>query len=279
MIDTKRLLPLAVLLLTGATPALAQAPDETPASPTTAPDASAAAPAEETTNWGKIAGTVALTSDYMFRGISQTDNDPAVQGSLEYSYNTGFYNITPYLGFWGSNVDFDDGGNAHLELDTTFGFRGDLLDTGVSWDLGGIYYAYPGAGRLDGQSSNYNYWEIPVRLSYSPVPDLVTVGASYYYSPDFFAATGHANYVNGNVKVTPELPFLKDWAKLALFGAVGYQNIEHAKDYVDWTLGGIVTVKGVDFTIAYTDTNLTQADNGGRKISDARAVFTVGAAF
>ncbi|MFO1113370.1 MAG: TorF family putative porin [Rhodospirillales bacterium] len=99
-----------------------------------------------------------------------TDNDPAVQGSLEYSYNTGFYNITPYIGFWGSNVDFDDGGNAHLELDTLFGFRGDLLDTGVSWDLGGIYYAYPGAGRLDGESSNYNYWEIPVKLTYSPVP-------------------------------------------------------------------------------------------------------------
>lgn len=281
MIDTKRLLPLAVLLLTGATPALAQAPAETPATPTepTATDASAAAAPAEEINWGKIAGTVALTSDYMFRGISQTDNDPAVQGSLEYSYNTGFYNITPYIGFWGSNVDFDDGGNAHLELDTLFGFRGDLLDTGVSWNLGGIYYAYPGAGRLNGESSNYNYWEIPVQLSYSPIPDLVTVGASYYYSPDFFGATGHAHYINGNVKVTPELPFAKDWAKLALFAGIGHQNIEHAKDYTDWTLGGTVTVKGVDFTIAYTDTNLTQADNGGRKISDARAVFTVGAAF
>ena len=172
MIDTKRLLPLAVLLLTGATPGLAQAPDGNAGLTDDRGDASAAAPAEEDSSWGKIAGTVALTSDYMFRGISQTDNDPAVQGSLEYSYNTGFYNITPYLGFWGSNVDFNDGGDAHVELDTTFGFRGDLLDTGVSWDLGGIYYAYPGAGRLDGESSNYNYWEIPVRLSYSPIPDL-----------------------------------------------------------------------------------------------------------
>ena len=211
----------------------------------------------------------------MFRGISQTDNEPAVQGSLEYSYDTGFYGITPYLGFWGSNVDFNDGDKAQVEIDTLFGFRGDLFDTGVSWDLGGIYYAYPGAGRINGESSNYNYWEIPFKLSYSPIEKLVTLGAAYYYSPDFFGATGKANYVNGNVKVTPPVPYVD----LALFGGVGFQNIEHSKDYVDWTLGGTVTVKGVDFTIAYTDTNLTQSDLGGNKLSDARVIFTVGAAF
>jgi uncharacterized protein (TIGR02001 family) len=272
MIDTKRLLPFAVVLLTGATPALAQTATETPATPTTETPA-----ADSSDDWfpGTIAGTVALTSDYMFRGISQTDNGPAVQGSLEYSYNTEIYNITPYLGFWGSNVDFNDGDNATVEIDTLFGFRGDLLDTGVKWDLGGVYYAYPGAGRIDGESSNYNYWEIPVKLTYSPVEDLVAVGAAYYYSPDFFAGTGHAHYVNGNLTVTPPVPYVD----LALFGGVGFQNIEDAKDYVDWTLGGKVTFKGVDFTIAYTDTNLTQGDLGGNKLSDARVIFTVGAAF
>ena len=273
MFDTRRLLPIAAVLLAGTAPAWAQTETETPATPTEEP----AAQAEETDDWfpGTIAGTVALTSDYMFRGISQTDNNPAVQGSLEYSYDTGFHGITPYLGFWGSNVDFNDGDNATVEVDTLFGFRGDLLDTGVSWDLGGIYYAYPGAGRLDGESSNYNYWEIPVKLTYSPIKDLVSVGAAYYYSPDFFGGTGHAHYINGNVKVTPPVPYVD----LALFAGAGHQNIEDSKDYTDWTLGGTVTFKGVDFTIAYTDTNLTQADLGGNKLSDARVIFTVGAAF
>ncbi|MBK8209752.1 MAG: hypothetical protein IPK78_06995 [Rhodospirillales bacterium] len=275
MIDTKRLLPIAVVLLTGATPALAQTAVETPATPSPTPEASAAAAEEDDIIPGTIAGTVALTSDYMFRGISQTDNNPAVQGSLEYSLDTGFHGITPYIGFWGSNVDFNDDDNATVEVDTLFGLRGPLLDTGVSWDLGGIYYAYPGASRSGGTATNYDYWEIPVKLTYSPIEDLVSVGAAYYYSPDFFGGTGKANYVNGNVTVTPPVPYVD----LALFGGVGFQNIEDSKDYVDWTLGGKVTFKGVDFTIAYTDTNLTQSDLGGNKLSDARVIFTVGAAF
>lgn len=280
MIDTKRMLPIAVVMLAAAGPAWAQqaAPTAAPApAPATGTSVAPAATADDTDDLipGTIAGTAALTSDYMFRGISQTDNNPAIQASLEYSYDTGFYGITPYLGFWGSNVDFNDNDTATVEVDTLFGFRGDLLDTGVTWDLGGIYYAYPGASRNGGQATNYDYWEIPVKLSYSPVEDLITVGASYYYSPDYFGATGKANYVNGSLTVTPPVPYVD----LALFGAVGYQNIEDTKDYVDWTLGGKVTFKGVDFTIAYVDTNLTQSDLGGQKLSDARVVFTVGAAF
>jgi uncharacterized protein (TIGR02001 family) len=221
---------------------------------------------------GTIAGSVALTSDYIFRGISQTDNNPAIQGSLEYSYDTG-YGITPYIGFWGSNVDFNDGDKATVEIDTLFGIRGEIEDTGLSWNLGGIYYAYPGASKSGGQALNYDYWEIPVSLSYSV--DIVTLTGSYFYSPDFFGATGHAHYVNGKVEVAPEVPYVD----LSLFAALGYQNIEDAKDYTDWTLGGTVTFKGVDFTVAYTDTNLTQSDLGGNKLADGRVIFTVGASF
>lgn len=221
---------------------------------------------------GTIAGSVALTSDYMFRGISQTDNNPAIQGSLEYSYDTGF-GVTPYIGFWGSNVDFNDGDEATVEIDTLFGIRGEIEDTGLSWNLGGIYYAYPGASKSGGQSLNYDYWEIPVTVSYAV--DIVSVTGSYYYSPDFFGATGHAHYVNGKVEVAPEVPYVD----LAFFAGLGYQNIEDAKDYTDWTAGASVTFKGVDFVVAYTDTNLTQSDLGGNKLADGRVVFTVGASF
>ncbi|MCU0837158.1 MAG: TorF family putative porin [Rhodospirillales bacterium] len=225
---------------------------------------------------GQISGGVAFTTDYIFRGVSQTDNNPAVQGSLEYAYETEFFGITPYAGIWGSNVDFNDGDNATVELDWSFGLRGTvpIAEQEISWDIGGIYYSYPGAGRIDGEASNYNYWEIASSLGWAPIEPL-SFGASYYYSPDFFAGTGHAHYLNGLVTFTPPNP----WVNVALFAGLGRQWIEDAKDYTDWTIGATVSIKGVDLTLQYTDTNLTQAELGGNKLSDARVIFTAGVAF
>lgn len=281
MIERKVIVPLAALLLMAAPPVLAQtAPAETKASADTGAMADEAEAADE--SWidrqipGQVSGTVAFTTDYVFRGISNTDNNPAAQAGLEYSYDTGFYDITPYFGVWGSNVDFNDGDEATVELDWSFGFRGTLpiADQEIGWNLGGIYYSYPGAGKVGGQSSNYDYWEIPVGLTYAPL-DFLEFGLTNYYSPDFFGATGKANYINGKVTVTPPNPYVD----FALFAGMGHQYIEHSKDYNDWTLGATVTVKKIDFTFQYTDTNLTQADLGGNKLSDARFVFTVGFAF
>ncbi len=136
-----------------------------------------------------------------------------------------------------------------------------IADQEIGWNLGGIYYYYPGAGRLNGAPSNYNYWEIPVGLTYAPL-DMLEFGVTNYYSPDFFGGTGKANYINGKVTVTPPNP----WVDFALFSGFGHQYIEHAKDYNDWTVGATVTVKKIDFTFQYTDTNLTQADLGGNKL-------------
>ena len=51
-----------------------------------------------------ITGNVGLTTDYVFRGISQTDEKPAIQGGLDYAHSSG-----AYAGVWASNVDFNDG--------------------------------------------------------------------------------------------------------------------------------------------------------------------------
>jgi uncharacterized protein (TIGR02001 family) len=225
---------------------------------------------------GQIAGSVAFTTDYVFRGISQTDEHPAAQASLEYSYETDLFGITPYFGIWGSNVDFNDGDNATVELDWSFGLRGTvpIEDQEIGWNLGGVYYQYPGAGRLDGQASNYDYWEIATGLSWAPI-DLLSFDVTYNYSPDFFGSTGYANYVNGTITVTPPNPYVD----FAIFAGFGRQWISQAKDYNDWTIGATVTIKGVALTLQYIDTNLTQADLGGAKLSDARVVFTAGFAF
>lgn len=92
---------------------------------------------------------VGLYSQYIFRGLTQTNEEPAIQGGLDYSHSSGFY-----LGTWGSNIswlrDTDGaGGNwsnyasgGSLELDVYGGYRTTLGPVGI--DVGALYYWYPG---------------------------------------------------------------------------------------------------------------------------------------
>ena len=66
-----------------------------------------------------ITGTVTAVSDYDFRGITQTAQDPALQGSIDYTHSSGFY-----LGAWGSNVDFGDCCDENVEVDVYAGTPG-----------------------------------------------------------------------------------------------------------------------------------------------------------
>lgn len=91
-----------------------------------------------------VTGNVGLFSQYVFRGITQTDEDPAVQVGFDVSHSSGLY-----AGLWGSNIswisDFgsSDGGNS-LELDLYAGYRNSIGETGIGYDVGAIYYWYPG---------------------------------------------------------------------------------------------------------------------------------------
>jgi len=114
-------------------------------------------------NAGEIEANVALSTDYIFRGVTQTGNDPAISGGFDYSLDNGFY-----VGIWGSNVDF--GGDTSTEIDLYGGWATELAD-GVELDLGYIYYAYPG----DSGSLNYSeftagisFWDLAFGLVYSP---------------------------------------------------------------------------------------------------------------
>ena len=88
-----------------------------------------------------LSGNVTLTSDYIFRGISQTGGDAAIQGGLDYSHASGIY-----LGTWASNVgwieDYQGYNSGNVEIDLYGGYRGVLGP--VSYDVGVIGYFYPG---------------------------------------------------------------------------------------------------------------------------------------
>ena len=123
---------------------------------------------EEVPSEFTIGANLAITSNYIWRGMSQTNNSPAVQGGIDLGYK-GFY-----LGTWGSNVEFGsfpfrDNDN-NLEADFYAGYAGDLM--GVGFDLGYIYYAYPN------ESDAFNFDEAYVGLSY----DWTNFGVSGKYS-------------------------------------------------------------------------------------------------
>ena len=116
---------------------------------------------------GSFSANVALTSEYFFRGLSQTDDAPAIQGGFDYEVEVA-KPVSLYLGVWGSNVDFNEASSvdgATIEIDWYGGLKGSIGDTGLSWDAGLIYYHYPGAD----SSLDYDFVEVQgVLTSASP---------------------------------------------------------------------------------------------------------------
>lgn len=219
---------------------------------------------------GTFSGNIAFTTDYRFRGITQTQGDPAIQGGITYTHPTGFY-----AGIWASNLKFTDGDKADMELDTFFGFSNTIGK--FSYDVGGIFYAYPGAhATVAGYAKNndYNYWEIYFTPSYDF--GVASVSGSIYYSPNFFGDSGDAMYYKGAVAVP--LPFLPFGATIDTWG--GYQEFLDLKgaDYWDWSVGLGFTVEGFGLDFRYTDTNLGAPLNTS-DVAGPRFVFTLSRSF
>ncbi len=216
-----------------------------------------------------ISGNVALTTDYVFRGISQTDNQMAIQGGLDYAHDSGFY-----LGTWASNVDSDFfngvGHDPQIELDLYGGYSGEM--NGVGYDVGYLRYQYPG---FDTANTN----EIYGKLSFGDF------NASINYSDElaFLASSESAWYLAAGYETT--LPV----ADIGLSIHVGYSfgdafDVADAVEtatyygfndaYTDWSVGLSKTVMGVDLGLTYTDVSIDSLDCN-INICDGRVVFSV----
>jgi uncharacterized protein (TIGR02001 family) len=99
----------------------------------------------------EVSANVAATSNYLWRGLEQTDGAAAISGGIDYSSESGFY-----AGTWASNASW---GDMKTELDLYFGFGGDISED-VSYDVGYIYYAYP-----DSVADENDFSEIYASLS------------------------------------------------------------------------------------------------------------------
>jgi len=102
--------------------------------------------------------SVALSSDYMWRGASQTDNEMAISGSFDYGHASGLY-----AGAWASNVDSTR--DRHIEVNVYTGYANEIGDTGIGYDVGFRRYIFDGDDGMSGGPDDWN--EYSLGLSYS----------------------------------------------------------------------------------------------------------------
>jgi uncharacterized protein (TIGR02001 family) len=204
---------------------------------------------------------VAFSTDYMWRGYSQTGQEPALSGGFDYSHSSGFY-----AGTWASNVDFGD--EASIEMDLYFGHAGET-DNGIGWDVGLLRYLYPG--------EEYDYNEVYGFLSYS----YFSVGITHGY--DVYDSDTAATYYQAGFDY--ELPM-----GVALSAGIGYYDYEQSyvdaiwyggtanggpNDAIDYRIGVSKEFVGIGFDLSYIDVDSDGAELYGDNITDGRFVFTM----
>ena len=197
----------------------------------------------------ELSGDVTFTSDYAFRGISQTEEAAALQGGLSLADESGFY-----LSVWGSNVDFLAEGT--LELDVMLGWSGQINED-WSTDVGIMRYGYPNA-EIDGS----NFWELYSSLSYKDF----TFGVAY--SDDYYANSGNFIYLYANYSYA-----ISDAISLDLH--VGQNEYDDSSaSYMDWSVVLSTEVLGAGVSLSYVDTDID-----GSYLADSRVIFAISKSF
>ena len=230
---------------------------------------SSMAVAEDAGNGFDVSGNVAFTTDYRFRGISQTDKDFALQGGFDIAHESGLY-----VGTWASNIDNFNAGptdsGSQAEVDIYAGY-GQEVAPGLALDFNVLYFYYPGASTQG--NPEIDFVEFTPGISYEN--EAFSSSFSVSYSPDYFAESGDSFYYNLNGGV----PISDSGVSLDLHA--GYQAIDDnaafgTRDYYDWSLGFSTSFFKLDWAVAYVDTNLDNNDCfGGSDLCEDTFVFTV----
>ncbi len=192
---------------------------------------------------GEFSGNVALTTDYVWRGVSQNNENPAIQGGFDYA-NGAFY-----AGTWASIVDF---GGANMELDLYGGFAGET-DAGLAWDVGVIGYVYPDTSDLD-------FVEIYGGLGGSL--GAIDLGGYIYIDPD--NETAYVDFTAG-FAATDVLGFDASVGSY-VDGGDGF-----VEEFTNYSIGATLATEYVDFDLRFWGND---ADTLG-DVADERVVLTV----
>ena len=213
----------AITLTIGAMPAMAQ---------------QAAAPAEAV---APLSFNLGLTSDYRYRGISQSRVKPALQGGADYAFESGFY-----VGTWASTINWikDGGGNGNVEIDLYGGYKTEVAK-GLTLDVGVLQYYYP-SNKL---SPSADTFEVYGALSFGPVTAKYSQSTGNLFG---FANSSSSGYVD--LSATFDLG-----EGFSLVPHIGHQSVKNSSkfDYTDYSLAISEDYAGLSFTgaIIGADTN------------------------
>ncbi len=212
----------------------------------------------------QVSGTVTAVSDYDFRGITQAAGDPALQGSIDYAHGSGWY-----IGAWASNVDFGNCCGEDVEVDYYTGFAGGAED-GLGWDVGLIYYSYPGT------DFSIDFAEIYGSLSYGMFK------GKLWYTDDFGNTGESAYYIEGNLNV----PLPKEFS---LQVHAGYSDGDFwdptfigLDSYFDYSVGVSRSLGNFNLALKWIDgSDLSVTDGTPNDVltSESRVVFSVATTF
>lgn len=204
-----------------------------------------------------FSANVSMTSNYIFRGISQTGGDMALQGGFDYGHSSGFY-----IGTWGSNVgwieDFQGYASGNLEVDVYAGYGAEIGGTGISYDVGAVQYFYPGtkAGAVTANTT-----ELYASLGWK----WLKAKYAYYISDEVFgfAKADGSSYV----ELSASIPIGETGLTVdAHWGTFKFEN-NGPQDYDDWKISVSYdlgktskTLSDVTIGVMYTDTNAKKAN-------------------
>lgn len=202
-------------------------------------------------------GNITLANDDVFRGVSQTNQNPTLQGGIEHTFESESAGSGLYAGTWASNISWLSDASSmltpissSLEIDLYGGYRGKFNDA-VSFDVGALYYLYPGdyPNGFNSADTLEVYAGVTVAAS-----EKVNLGAKYSYAAtDLFGYTDSMG--SGYLDLTANVAVADGWS----IGAhAGKQWIEgnSAFEYTDWKLGVTKAFdKGFSVGLAYSDTD------------------------
>jgi len=228
----------------------------------------------------EITGTVTVVSDYDFRGMSLSSTDPALQGSVDYAHDSGFY-----AGVWGSNIDYGDFYDGSIEIDLYAGFAGEFAED-FGYDVGIVWYTYP-----DSSENKSRCRDEGLHCEISDYPEIYGalswkwLEVKQWYSNDNSGSDEDSFYTEGNASF--ELP-----ANLGLNLHLGYYYGDYFdspdpdfkdSDYMDYSIGLAYTLGHFDLELKWVDNDMDEdayfyTEDDPFNV-EGRAIFSVSTTF
>ncbi len=196
-----------------------------------------------------ISGSATIASQYRFRGLSQSDNEPVIQGSITAKHASGLY-----VGTWGSSASSADFATTPIdiggtEIDVFGGYAHEFADMGLTADVGVYGYLYPAA-------TGGNYYEVYGSLAKTYGPDTAKVGV--YYAPAQKVFTNLGSTTRNNTYVYGDLSSAVPGTPLTVHGHLGHTGggFNYAKQYMDFSAGVTYTWKMLSLDASVVGTNV-----------------------